>query len=799
MPHDLDYSALFDASPYPYLLIDKQLIIIGANRAYLQAVSRTTDIIGQHVFSAFPANPADPDSTNIAQLTSSIQQAIVTRKPHNTPFVRYAMQRATTQGLVFEERYWSIVHTPVLGADEEVAYISQNAVDVTDLYLFDRDAGVAHVDTDLKPSRHSENFNRAQMHEAMKRILNDERSHLSQLFDQAPGFIAILSGRQYVFEMVNEAYYQLVGHRELLGKSLWDALPEVKGQGFEALMDQVFDSGEAVVARSIKVRVQRFANGPLTDRYIDLVYQPLYSGDGQVSGIFSQGHDVTDVYVAQQAERDADERLREGMVVARMVTWDMDLKTGSIQFSENAMAVLGAEWKSRESVWEWLHPDDAERLHAARQRAVDECSNYTECVRFIRPDTGSVMWLQIMAKVRCDAAGVPYAMRGVSLDVTERMRAEEELREADRRKDEFLAMLAHELRNPLAPISAAAQLLKMPGLKPELIIKTSEVIGRQVRHMTSLVDDLLDVSRVTRGLISLDRKRLRISEVVTDAVEQVRPLITVRRQELLISLPMDSIKLDGDQKRLVQVLTNLLNNAAKYTPEGGRLELSVTTEGAQVGVCVRDNGIGIAPELLPGVFDLFTQAERTPDRSQGGLGLGLALVRSLVVLHGGSVTADSEGCQRGSSFCVKLPRIVEVRESVGKPLLPAQTAEEPRGLCLLVVDDNADAAEMLGAFMESAGHHVMIEYEPYQAMERARANTPDVCLLDIGLPGMDGNQLARCLRRMPQMSNTTLIAVTGYGKEFDRDASIAAGFDYYFVKPADPTALVALLEKIQLH
>ncbi len=799
MPNTLDYAALFNASPYPYLLIDRQMVIVGANRAYLQAVSRTDDIIGQHIFAAFPANPDDPDSTNVAQLTASIEQVIATGQVHNIPFVRFAVQRATSEGPIFEERYWSAVHTPVFDASGEIAFISQNAIDVTELYLFNRDAGVAQVDTQGKPLKVSENFNRAQMHEAMKRILNDERSHLNRLFNLAPGFIAILSGRQCIFEIVNEAYYQLVGHRKLLGKPFWEALPEVKGQGFEALMDQVFDTGEAVVARSTKVSLQRAPAGPLIDRYIDLVYQPLYSGDGQVTGIFAQGHDVTDAYVAQQAQRDADERLHEGMVVARMVTWDMDLKTGSMQFSENAMAVLGAAWTSREAVWQWLHPEDAERLHAARERAIAHCSNYTECVRFIRPDTGSIMWLQIMAKVRCDAVGVPFAMRGVSLDVTERMRAEEELREADRRKDEFLAMLAHELRNPLAPISAAAQLLKMPALKPELIRKTSEVIGRQVSHMTSLVDDLLDVSRVTRGLISLDRKLLRISEIVTDAVEQVRPLINARRQELSVSLPMDRIELNGDQKRLVQVLTNLLNNAAKYTPEGGRLELSVTAAGDQVVVSVQDDGIGIAPELLPRIFDLFTQAERTPDRSQGGLGLGLALVRSLVALHGGSVTAASDGRHRGSNFSVKLPRIVETSVTLGKPLLPTHTVDDQKGLRLLVVDDNTDAAEMLGAFMESAGHQVTIEYEPYQAMERARAETPDVCLLDIGLPGMDGNQLARCLRRMPQLSKTTLIAVTGYGKEFDRDTSIAAGFDYYFVKPADPTALVALLEKIQLH
>lgn len=383
--------------------------------------------------------------------------------------------------------------------------------------------------------------------------------------------------------------------------------------------------------------------------------------------------------------------------------------------------------------------------------------------------------------------------------VTEHMRAEEQLQDADRRRDEFLAMLAHELRNPLAPISAASQLLKMPNVKPELIRRTSDVIGRQVGHLTSLVDDLLDVSRVTRGLVSLERKRLSVREMVTDAVEQVRPMIEARAQELSVHLPPQAIELDGDQKRLVQVLTNLLNNASKYTAERGRLALDVTATQGSVTICISDNGIGITPEVLPHVFDLFTQAERTPDRSQGGLGLGLALVRSLVALHGGTVSASSPGKGEGASFTVCLPRIDDI-EADGRPADPA-TAMPQRdgGLRLLVVDDNTDAAEMLGAFMESAGHAVTIAHEPFVALERARVDRPDVCLLDIGLPGMDGNQLARRLRLMPHLSNTTLIAVTGYGKEFDRDTSITAGFDYYFVKPADPVALVALLDKIHVQ
>ena len=796
MHNSPDYGALFDASPYPYLLIDPDLLIIGANQAYLKATGRTADIIGLPIFEAFPADPSDPESTNLAQVAASIEHALRTGRPHTVAFLRYAIPHQAPGGIVFEERFWSAVHTPVLSADGSVMFVAQNAIDVTDLYTLDPVAGIAQVDGTPRQIQQPEVLDRAQMHEAMKRILNDERSHLSNLFNQAPSFIAVMSGNQHVFEMVNEAYYQLVGHRDIIGRPVFEALPEMEGQGFRQLLDQVFSTGEAVVARGIKAQVQRFADGPLSDRYIDLVYQPLFSGDGKVSGIFAQGHDVTEAHDAQQALRDADERLREGMLVARMVIWDMDLASGDVKFSDNALAIFGGDWHTAQEVWASLHPEDMPKLHAAREAAITCRGEYQQNVRLIRPSDQSIMWLQVKGRVRCDQNGVAVSVRGVSLDITERMKAEQDLREADRRKDEFLAMLAHELRNPLAPISAAAQLLKMPGLKPELINKTSGIIGRQVGHMTSLIDDLLDVSRVTRGLIVLERKRLEIMAVVTDAIEQVRPIINARRQDLSVRVPPGAIELIGDQKRLVQVLTNLLNNAAKYTAEGGSLELSVATTPTMVSVGVRDNGIGIPANLLPHVFDLFTQAERTPDRSQGGLGLGLALVRSLVALHGGSVAASSAGKGHGATFTVDLPRIIDAPVHDGRTADPAAVPRRDKQLRLLVVDDNADAAEMLGAFMESVGHEVTIEHDPYRAIEHALARPPDACLLDIGLPGMDGNQLARLLRSMPEMSDTVLIAVTGYGKKFDHDTAIAAGFDHYFVKPADPMAVLALLDRL---
>jgi signal transduction histidine kinase/ActR/RegA family two-component response regulator len=375
--------------------------------------------------------------------------------------------------------------------------------------------------------------------------------------------------------------------------------------------------------------------------------------------------------------------------------------------------------------------------------------------------------------------------------------AERELRAADQRKDEFLAMLAHELRNPLAPISTGAHLLKLLHSDNAQITQTCAIIARQVEHMTGLVDDLLDVSRVTRGLVSLSTQVLDLRRVIDDAAEQIRPLISTRRHSVVLDLLPDAAPVKGDHKRLVQVVANLLNNATKYTPEGGRIELRLTQDGAHYVLAVKDDGIGMEPQLVARVFDLFTQAERTPDRSQGGLGLGLALAKSLVELHGGSVQAESGGLGKGSTFTVRLPRHTQEL-----PLAVAQTSyqsPETRPLKVLLVDDNLDAAHTLQLFLRAAGHTVELAYCGADAVDLARVFVPDVCLLDIGLPDFDGNELARRLRRLPQATGAVLVATTGYGRQQDRDAALAAGFDHYIVKPVNTVELSDLLAQAAME
>ena len=371
-----------------------------------------------------------------------------------------------------------------------------------------------------------------------------------------------------------------------------------------------------------------------------------------------------------------------------------------------------------------------------------------------------------------------------------------EMREADRRKDEFLAMLAHELRNPLAPVSAASELLRRGSLDEERIRKTSEVISRQVKHMTGLIDDLLDVSRVSRGLVTLDPIVVDARTLLASAVEQVQPLLTARKHRLTVNAPAESAFVKGDLKRLIQIIANLLNNAAKYTPDGGHIVLALEVSEDAVSLSVTDNGIGMTKKVIGNVFELFTQAERTPDRSQGGLGIGLALVKSLVELHGGTVEAQSEGTGAGSRFSVQLPRIYAAA---------AATARDAQGDALpvlkrrrlLVVDDNTDAAEMLGTYLEYAGYETFIEHDAAGALARAGAQLPDICLLDIGLPDMDGIELARRLKNRPDTAKSMLIAITGYGQDLDRQKTLEAGFSHHFVKPVDMTRLLEVLAELE--
>jgi signal transduction histidine kinase/CheY-like chemotaxis protein len=373
-------------------------------------------------------------------------------------------------------------------------------------------------------------------------------------------------------------------------------------------------------------------------------------------------------------------------------------------------------------------------------------------------------------------------------------RAMREAEEAEkRRKDQFLAMLAHELRNPLSPISAAATLLKMAKSNDPIVNNASNIIARQVAHMAALVEDLLDVSRVTRGKIELKLEPLDLSQVINDAIEQVNPQILARHHVFVAPKFLGPIIVQGDRKRLIQVIANLLSNAIKYTPERGHIELKLDLYNDQIAITIEDNGVGMAPELVPRIFDIFTQAEQTPDRTVGGLGLGLTLVKSLIELHGGKVTCFSAGVGKGSHFTLWLPKNVTKENIAERRNSPREKILTGEMLKIMLVEDNVDAAFMLAALLEATGHNVVIAHHGQEALDLCNTYVPNVFVLDIGLPDMDGYELARKIRMQPDLSHSVLIALTGYGLPQDREEAIAAGFDYHLVKPLDSERLFGIL------
>jgi signal transduction histidine kinase len=395
-------------------------------------------------------------------------------------------------------------------------------------------------------------------------------------------------------------------------------------------------------------------------------------------------------------------------------------------------------------------------------------------------------------------ADLERAVSAMQLEMNERKRIEETLKEADRHKDEFLAMLAHELRNPLAPIRNAVEIMRRSALSDPQLIWSRDVIERQVKHLSRLVDDLLDVSRITRGNINLNREPVLCTLIVSRAIETIQPLLTEQRHELILELHDEGLEVEGDLTRLTQVLGNLLNNAAKYTDPGGRINLSLRRADREVEISVRDTGIGIPPELLPRLFNLFTQVDAAAHRSQGGLGIGLALVRQLVEMHGGRVSALSDGPNKGSEFVIRLPlREALALEAVnGNAALGPVVPEGRRGHRILLADDNRDALDSLATLLQCDGHEVHTAADGAEALALAAACRPDVMLLDIGMPKLDGYEVARRVRAEPWGKGTVLIALTGWGQDEDRRRSREVGFDNHLVKPLDPDKLSAMLAKL---
>jgi PAS domain S-box-containing protein len=517
--------------------------------------------------------------------------------------------------------------------------------------------------------------------------------------------------------------------------------------------------------------------------------------DGGVR-LIGVAQDISQRKRAEEETRKVREIFKLVHSIGRIGYWEWNSLTDENKWSPEIEALYGLPPGGFEGTYEaWtklLHPDDLPKAEEDVRRALETGKYFTE-FRVIWPD-GSVHWLEARAFVFKDGHDMPVRIMGVNMDVTQRKRIEEALKEADQRKNEFLATLAHELRNPLAPLRNGLQAMKLAGDDAETVESVRAMMERQLGQMVRLIDDLMDLTRISRGKLELRKVRVDLATVVHHAIETCRPLLEARGHNLTTCMTSDPIYLDADVSRLTQVLSNLLNNAAKYTERDGHITLTAERRGSEAVLSVRDNGMGIPAHVLPTIFEMFTQVERPLEKSQDGLGIGLSLVKGLVEMHGGSIEARSEGQGMGSEFTIRLPLAASLPEvATGERRADKGPAAAVTQRRILVVDDNPDAALSMAMVLKLMGCQTRIAIDGREALEAAAAFRPNVVLLDIGMPKMNGYEACRRIRQEPWGRDVVIVAVSGWGQVEDRRRSHEAGFDYHMIKPLNHQALMELL------
>jgi PAS domain S-box-containing protein len=635
-------------------------------------------------------------------------------------------------------------------------------------------------------------------------MIDDKLDRFQTMVELAPVAIALFSGPQFVITHANDRVLEYWGRKreEVMGKPLFEALPEASGQGFEELLQGVYTTGERFVAKELTVNLER--NGRLERTFIDFVYEPYREADNTISGVTVVCTEITDQVIARHQIEESERRFRSLIEQAPVATCLFVGRQLRIEIANPAMIAIWG--KGPQIIGQPLATVLPELEGQHFLATLDELFTTGNLYESKEGRADLVMDGQLktyyfdysFTPLR-NGEGEVYAIMEMATDVTQQVLARQQveesearLREADRRKDDFLALLAHELRNPLAPIRNSLQMLTLTADGNEMVTSATQVMGRQVDQLVSLVDDLLDVSRISRGKIKLRPQLIDLNEVVLLAVEASRPLQVADGLTLTVELPAAPLYLQGDTTRLIQVVSNLLNNAAKFTPEGGHVWLTAGQEDGDILLGVRDDGIGIAPDQLEPIFELFVQADTSLERSQGGLGLGLTLVRQLVQLHGGRVRASSEGPGQGSEFSVRLPALKESP----KPQPVSDTGTKPTRRRILVVDDNPDAALTLAMVLKLKGFETHTRHSGQEGLAAAESLLPEVIILDIGMPGLNGYDTCRRLRQHPWGESMWVIALTGYGQEEDKRLSLEAGFDTHLIKPVDLGALLTLLASL---
>ena len=764
------YKSFFDHSPSGYYLLTPSTdpVILDVNATFLKSCLRNReDLVDKKLFIVFAGNPDDTEDTGVENLKNSLQHVIDTGKPHKLPMQRYPIKVTLPDGSEqYEERFWDASNTPIFDEHGQLSYILHLSTEVTEQ---------VHTEKALRKSQ--------SRYQSLTESIDEGFCVIQMVFDAQENPI------DYIFLEINPLFENHTGLHNAQGKSILALVPDIEKHWFE-IYGKVAKTGEPI----------RFENGAkaMESRWFDVYAYPIDKpGENIVAVLF---RDITQKKQQEVMVHQSEARLKALISATTDLVYRMSPDWSELRQLEGRGFVKDVSHSNKLWFDEYIVPEDKVLLRKAIDKGIQNKS-YVEAELRVYLANGAIGWVNTRATPMLDTEGEITEWVGASTEITYRKQKEAELLEMAQRKDDFLAMLAHELRNPLAPISTAAELLNLGTLKQEKITQFSEIISRQVKHMTGLVDDLLDVSRVTRGLITLNQESIDLNEAIASSVEQIRPLIEKHKHEFTVHTPQKSVKVFGDQKRLVQVLANLLNNAAKYTPEGGQITLNMEEDeqGEGVWITVTDNGVGMEPGMVKQAFELFTQATRSPDRAQGGLGIGLALVKSLVELHRGKISASSQGLGQGTKFTLWLPQIQDVinyNSIESKPLAVNDFA--PQASKIMVVDDNVDLADTLSEILELSGFQVMVEYSSLKALVRARIEKPSICLLDIGLPEMDGKELARRLRAETETADATFIAITGYSPDQYLTNTMNAEFDYFLVKPVDSAKLLALLNTIQM-
>lgn len=820
-PTSPDFRVLFESAPGLYLVLTPELKIAAVSDGYLRAtMTQRQDILGYGIFDVFPDNPDDSNATGVHNLRASLERVLHNKIPDAMAVQKYDIRRPAAEGGEFEVRYWSPVNSPVTGPTGDIVYVIHRVEDVTEFVrLKQRGVEQEKLAEEMRvrgEQMEAEIFLRAQQLQEANRQLrtaNDELSRIkSELEQRVQDRTAALTTTNAALTLEAQERTKVEAERasqareaerrwrdlaEALPNLVWTDLPDGKCDylssqwgTYTGIPEQQLlglNWLEKVIHPDDRERTLACWLTAVADKGVyDLEYRirrhdgvyhwfktrgvPIRDDQGRIVKWFGTCTDIQDQKQAVEELRLSEERFARFMQHLPGLAWIKDSQ-GRYTFANDAalkaFGQAGNEFYGKTDTD--LFPGETALEFQRNDRQALDSGTGVQVVETLEHDDG--IHHSIVSKFPIPGLdGKATVVGGVAIDITELKRAEEALRDADRRKDEFLATLAHELRNPLAPIRNALQILKMPRVDAMTVERSREMMERQVHHLVRLVDDLLDVSRVMRGKIELRRERVELAAIVARAVEIVQPLIDTQGHELTIELPKESMLIDVDPVRMTQVVGNLLTNAAKYTEPGGRIWVNAELQDRAAELTIRDTGIGIASDMLSRVFELFVQVDHASTKAQGGLGIGLTLVKNLVEMHNGTVEARSNGFGNGSEFVLRLPLCAQMEEqysSIESGTLDTNQVNNT-GLRLLVVDDNQDAANSLAMLLRLDGHDVRVAFSGAAAIDTAKTFIPHAIFQDIGMPNMDGFEVARVLRKQAGMKNTLLVALTGWGQIEDR-------------------------------